>query len=212
RADRATGRTGRPVEPDRVGQDVADDSSGGGSDGGAGQVEVRVRRAVPADAAAIAGVHVRTWQRAYRGLLPQHFLDGLDPVRRVEVWAQILVGASWPARGTLVAEDGGRVIGFAAICPSRDGDGHGTGELAAIYVDPACWGTGAGRALMDAAVTALAGAGFAEATLWVLAANVRARRFYTAAGWLTDGAAQEDQFGGVTVREVRYRRLLPAPA
>lgn len=49
-----------------------------------------------------------------------------------------------------------------------------------------------------------------EATLWVLEANARARRFYERKGWAVDGAAREEEVGGRRVTEVRYRRLLAA--
>jgi len=41
-----------------------------------------LRPAQPADAAAVARVHVRSWQVAYRGLLPDEYLDGLQPEDR----------------------------------------------------------------------------------------------------------------------------------
>ena len=34
-------------------------------------------KATPEDALEVAGVHVRAWQSAYRGLLPDEHLDGL---------------------------------------------------------------------------------------------------------------------------------------
>lgn len=54
-----------------------------------------IRAARVADAAQIAVVHVRSWQGAYRGLLPQAYLDGLDPAERVGRWERSLaeVGA-----------------------------------------------------------------------------------------------------------------------
>ena len=51
--------------------------------------------------------------------------------------------------------------------------------------------------------------GAGEATLWVLAGNDRAERFYRAGGWLADGARRNKEVWGVEVAEVRYRRPLP---
>ena len=65
--------------------------------------------------------------------------------------------------------------GFASISP-------GAGELGALYVDPQAWGTGLGQALIIEAERRLAER-HAVAGLWVLAGNVRARRFYEAGGW-----------------------------
>ncbi|HEX4907667.1 MAG TPA: GNAT family N-acetyltransferase, partial [Actinomycetes bacterium] len=104
----------------------------------------------------------------------------------------------------LVAERAGKVIGFAVVGPSRDPEG--AGELYAINLDPAHWGTGAGRALLQAAQAELARLGVDETVLWVLTGNARARRFYEIAGWAADGAERTREVFGVTVREVRYRR------
>ena len=119
----------------------------------------------------IAIVHVRSWQAAYRGLVPQKYLDRLDVQQRYPVWERILSEAQWPRAGTFVAEDGGDVVGFASICPSRDDDARptGAGELAALYLLPGSWGKGLGRELMASALSAFRDASFDEATLWVLA-------------------------------------------
>lgn len=61
---------------------------------------------------------------------------------------------------------------------------------------------------MTAAVEHLTAAGFSRATLWVLATNVRARRFYEAAGWRPDGSSKVDSSRGFPLDEVRYERTL----
>jgi ribosomal protein S18 acetylase RimI-like enzyme len=172
---------------------------------------MRIRPATIDDARALAAVHVASWQEAYRGLLPDDYLDQLEPGHRLAMWEQFLAATQWPRQGTLVAETGtGDVVGFASVCPTRDDDAVGppTGELTGIYVDPARWGTGAGRALMTGAVDRLREAGFAQATLWVLRDNTRARRFYELAGWTPDGTEKDAVVAGVPVTEVRYRRDL----
>ena len=165
-----------------------------------------IRPAVPADARAVAEVHVRTWQEAYRGIVPDAVLDALDVDERARSWDEWLVTPP-PGVETFVAEDDddGTVIGFVNVGPDRDGE-PGVGELNAIYLRAAGWGRGIGRALMDQAVAALRAAGHREAVLWVLAANARTRRFYEATGWAADGAEQELE--GLGLLEVRYRRAL----
>ena len=84
----------------------------------------------------------------------------------------------------------------------------------AIYVDPPRWGTGAGRALMTAALARLTERCFPEVRLWVLAANDQARRFYEGAGFALDGATTSYPVGRpdgsfVELPEVRYARTLP---
>jgi GNAT superfamily N-acetyltransferase len=171
---------------------------------------VLIRSAVPADAEGVAAVHVASWQGAYRGVFPDEVLDGPDLLAdRLRLW-QRLFGEPGPREVNLVAEDpGGRVVGLLHGRPSRDDDaGPDTGEVIAIYALPTEWGTGVGRELMAAAVDGLRAAGYTAATLWVLASNARARRFYELAGWAPDGAEKDDVMAGTTIREVRYRRLL----
>jgi GNAT superfamily N-acetyltransferase len=166
----------------------------------------QIRAALPEDALAVARVHVRSWQVAYRGLIPQAYLDGLKP----EVWAaKYGFQRTDPDRPTtLVAVDDACVRGLAMTGPYR-GDGlPNFGELLAIYVDPEHWDSGVGRLLAAAAREQLRRNGFAEAALWVLDGNARARRFYERDGWALDGARQTKTVAGAALEEVRYRRTL----
>jgi GNAT superfamily N-acetyltransferase len=164
---------------------------------------VTVRPATLPDAPAMGRVHVRAWQAAYRGHMPDDYLDGLRAEDRAAGWERAL-GRERERGAILVAEQAGQVTGFANLGPAQDP--AGAGELYAINVDPAHWGTGAGRALLQAAQAELARLGYAETVLWVLPANARARRFYEIAGWVADGTERTMEVQGVVVPEVRYRR------
>jgi ribosomal protein S18 acetylase RimI-like enzyme len=159
-----------------------------------------IRPASPDDALAIETIRVRGWRSAYRHVFPAAELDAMpiDPER----WRSRLVVPpfGWT---TVVCEDSEIVIGFASTGPSRDEDE--LGELYAIYVDPEAWSTGAGRALMVAAETALA-ADYGAALLWVLDDNPRARGFYERGGWAPDGVRKAEERFGVRASEVRYRK------
>ncbi|MFJ4772590.1 GNAT family N-acetyltransferase [Streptomyces uncialis] len=177
---------------------------------------MEIRPAHPADAEGIALVHVRAWQTAYAGIVPRAHLDTLDPVAAAEVWAERLSAAEPPRARVLVAvaDSADRIVAFAGFRPAEPAPEHATesapedGEIHTIYVHPDHWGTGVGRALMEATTTALAAAGYRDGTLWVLAANTRARRFYESAGWRSDGATAEESTGGTVLPELRYRKPL----
>jgi len=148
---------------------------------------IRIREATPADARAIAEVHVRSWQAAYRGELPDDYLDRLSVDERERQWIERLAEAVLRG-GTVVAEEDGRVIGFAGFGPTRDADAPaGTGEVYALYLLPGSVGRGVGRELFAQVNARLRELGYTRATLWVLATNQRSRRFYEAAGWAFDG-------------------------
>jgi GNAT superfamily N-acetyltransferase len=159
--------------------------------------ETVIRPGTPADAEAVARVHVRTWQAAYAHVFPATRLAELSVERRAKQWRE------WPP---LVAVVDGVVVGFVSVGVSRDDDA--VGELFAIYVDPERWGTGVGRELIAAGGKRLCELGHADAILWVLEDNPRARRFYERAGWHHDGATRSIEIFGLQVLEVRYRKEL----
>lgn len=168
---------------------------------------MRVRSAAPADAPAIAGVHVRSWQAGYRGLMPDELLDGLSAADREPMWREAVSGEVDTA-AVFVAERDGELVGFCALSePSRDEDaGERVAEIGAIYVDPAAWRAGAGRALMEAALSHLRCGGWEEATLWVLRDNRGALEFYARFGFAPDGA--EQLYGRSGTTGIRLRRSL----
>jgi GNAT superfamily N-acetyltransferase len=173
-----------------------------------------VRRARSEDAPALAAVHIAAWRAAYRGVMPDDFLDGVDLAAWIEHWRRTLDGRRPPEHTpeTIVVAvlEGARPLGFAVTGPERDAPaGAGPrGELWAINVAPEAWARGLGRLLLQAAEQALRDAGHREAVLWVVAANQRARRFYEHAGWYADGAEKRDRGLGFEVHEVRYARRL----
>jgi GNAT superfamily N-acetyltransferase len=168
-----------------------------------------VRPAAPADAPEVARVHVRSWQVAYRGLLPDAYLDALRPEERA---ARYTFGSADPRQpATIVAvEEGagdGAIRGFATTGPSRDG--APAGELLSLNVEPGFWSRGIGSSLLAAAEQRLRQDGHARAVLWVLDGNERAMRFYRAHGWSPDGTRRAETLWGVPVVDWRYVRALP---
>jgi GNAT superfamily N-acetyltransferase len=176
-----------------------------------------VRPAGPEDSEALGRVHIAAWQAAYRGLMPDDFLDALDPAARAKRWhAALLEGPGdgrYPAEGfealALVIEgDDGQVAGISVVGPPRRTEPSGVGELWMINLEPAAWGRGIGTQLLAAANDEMRRAGYVEAVLWVVAENRRARRFYEREGWKPDGTEITDDARGFPVTELRYRRAL----
>ena len=166
----------------------------------------QVRAATPDDALGVARVHVRSWQVAYRGHVPQDYLDDLRPEDRASRYTFDRSGPTTPT--TLIALEEDTICGFVTTGKSRDSDLPELGELLAMYVDPQYWGQGIGRLLMTAARDRLRRAGAREALLWVLDGNERAKRFYEFDGWRQDGSRRALDIGGVAVETVRYRCAL----
>ncbi len=170
------------------------------------------------DADTVGAVHVRAWQAAYRGLLPDDYLDRLTVSERAAFWTRALAHAPGPRGGARFgAEQDGRVVGFIVVGPASDDGASRTGEVHALNVDPDHWSHGVGHALLAAGLGHLRDSGFADAVLWVHPGNARARRFYESAGWRHDEVDRRQTVLGVDTDETRYRRALggapsgPAP-
>jgi len=170
-----------------------------------GRSRVQIRVAGVGDVEGIARAHVASWQGAYRVLLPPAELDALDWRFRAERWSSQLADPG-PVR-VLVADVGGRVVGFCAVGPARDDDlqlrPERWFELYSIYLVPAWWGAGVGRRLWAAARSAIPAETSAVA-LWVLEGNVRARAFYERLGFRADGTSRCAARLGTSVSEIRF--------
>src|SRR5262245_25509715 len=67
-------------------------------------------------------------------------------------------------------------------------------------------GRGAGTLLMRVALEELRDLGLGEAILWVLRDNLRARGFYERLGWYQDGRTTTEEYGGIELEALCYRR------
>lgn len=165
---------------------------------------------VPAAADAMGRLHVRAWQTAYRGVMPDEYLDGLQADDRTEMWRGILIQSErTPLLVALVADE---VVGFAAFGEERTSTSvPSCGELYAMNLDPDHWGRGIGRALLHRVTDGLTAMGYQDAVLWVVPQNERARALYESEGWVADGGETSESILGVTVTAIRYRRPLATP-
>ena len=167
---------------------------------------IEIRDARLSDADEIGEIHILAWQHAYRGLMPDEYLDGLSIGDRRQMWRRTLGPDQEATTRVLVATLTGEVRGFTIVGGARDHDvGKATGELYAINVHPDAWRQGIGRALVSSSVDALAADGYHEAVLWVLVGNDRARRFYEVLGWTCEGLEKYSRLMGADTHEIRYR-------
>jgi GNAT superfamily N-acetyltransferase len=168
--------------------------------------EIEIRSATQDDAAAIARIHIDSWRSAYRGLVPDSFLDALDYEARAQRLRESLgrSSAEW-----YLAEGRGELLGFVAldVCRDEDVDPKTTGEIQAIYLAPQHWRKGTGGLLYRHAERILRERGYRQAVLWVFAGNDQARRFYEAMGFAPDGASKTHMVGA-PLEAVRYAKRL----
>lgn len=153
------------------------------------------------DLLAVSHIYEESWRAAYRGIVPQAYLDSIPPGQ----WVPYLQEAG---RAVLVLLDGETPVGTASYGPARDVRFSGYGELISIYLLPEYVGRGHGRPLLEAALRALRQQNYKDVVLWVLEENRAARSFYEKAGFRCNGQVLEDTIGGKLLREMAYCRSL----
>jgi len=161
-----------------------------------------IRRATVEDAAEIANVHLNSWREAYRGLLPQEYLDQLPLTfkGRMISWKQ---NATDEARALFVAEAKNGIVGFAGFCRARDSSMNEYGEVGAIYLLEKFKGRGVGAALLKMGMQQLMEWNFAKAYCWVLQGNPTIK-FYEKSGAIFNGMEKDDEIGGLNVKDLAY--------
>ena len=164
---------------------------------------MNVRAATAADANAIAQIHVDAWRAAYRGTMPDDYLDSLQVAERERMWSGVLAR---PAPAKLVVNE--PLTAFCYYGPSRDGE-EGVAEIYALYVRPDAWRQGAGRLLCEHAHADMRQREFPAVALWVLITNTLARNFYDRIGYAPDGAERQNtRLTRFALHEMRYRKVL----
>lgn len=166
----------------------------------------QVRPAVAGDTDTVAAIHASSSHAAYEHLVPgQHASLPMD--KRRKFWRDAI---EYGEPQVHMAHEGTRPAGFVGFDRSRDPKSRPTtGEIWAIYVEPADWGQGAGLALWDAAREGLVEEGCTEVTVWVPLANERALRFFELAGFKRQlQTARTALVAGVKIEEIRLRRAL----
>lgn len=149
------------------------------------QADVQVRHATLADAPGIARVHVLSWQATYPGILPSAEIERHTLASRTANWTRALHAPG--AKAVIwVAVRAHEVLGFASSGafriasiekltgeshPASAIDGHGDGELNALYLLPDAHRQGIGRQLFEASAGELHAAGFRAMRCWVLHGN-----------------------------------------
>jgi GNAT superfamily N-acetyltransferase len=127
---------------------------------------VRFREATIDDCMSVAGVHVRSWQESFAGIVPQAFLDKMSVEKRARAFEEGFRAASYKMYVAEVPESG--VIGFADRGEPRDNIGRYAAELYAIYLLPEFQRRGIGENLFKLVVESFVREGRCSMYLYAL--------------------------------------------
>jgi GNAT superfamily N-acetyltransferase len=161
--------------------------------------QLSLRAATAADTALIASMHARSWASAYRGILPDAYLDAL-PEERAAYWNARMQDIAAGACSVFIAEHEGEPVGF--ICLAEP-DAAGSVLVDNLHALPGHRGLGAGTAMLDEAARWARARVARQMHLSVLEQNAAAIGFYESRGWRCD-AREADHMAGVDLFSLRY--------
>jgi GNAT superfamily N-acetyltransferase len=161
------------------------------------------RPATLADSQSIASLHTLSWRDAYRGILPDAYLDGPIAGERAKHWQARLASAGADRRHVLVAEREGNLAAF--VCVLLDEEQQWGACLDNLHVFPRLKGYGLGRHLFFRAAEWVRSQepGW-PMHLWVFEANEGARGFYEALGGEVVEHCLKQTAAGIEIASIRY--------
>ena len=137
-----------------------------------------IRAASERDLHALARTHRLTASHAFAPIFPPEApLPSMEEF--LDAWRENFTPAAVAAGTRAFVAETDDTIGVVVAAPAH---------LSRLYVLPAWWGRGVGRALYETAMRHIAELGSPRVTLWVLEGNVSARAWYERLGWVLTGA------------------------
>lgn len=152
-----------------------------------------IREMTAEDIDQVRQIYILGWQNAFRGIVPQTYLDTMN----LDDWAP-------PLNGAYVLTDAKNILGTSSIAPARDPAFDGWGEIISIYVLPHLIGQGYGHLLFEYVKEKLFAQHYRNLYLTVFEENHLARNFYEKHGFAWNGERLPLYVGGEDLIELRY--------
>ena len=141
-------------------------------------IEMAIRLATPADAAAIAAIY-------NQGIAERIATFETEPRKAEQIAAQLAEkGDRFP---TVVVERAGRIVAFAGASAYRSRPSYAGVAEHSVYVDPAARGSGAGRAALEALIATYEARGFWKLVSRIFPENAASLALHERSGFRTVG-------------------------
>lgn len=161
--------------------------------------DVSVRPAVPGDQNVVTDIQLTAWRMTHGEVLGEDVLGLLDVDRIKEQWEAAITAPPGPGFAVLVACEGPRIVGFAAVAPA---------QIIALEVLPDFQRQGHGSRLLSAAVDRLRQDAAEEVVAWILDDDTAREQFLAGAGLGPDGRRRTLAAGPREVTEARWSATL----
>lgn len=158
-------------------------------------MSILIRLATHADAPDMGNIHARSWEAAYRDIVPAEYIRRKSPTRAA-LWDRILSAEN---HTHFIILSDGVAAGMMTVGPPQledveikndAGIDDSFWELHGIYLHPDYYRRGIGTAALEFAAELARAAGKRNMLLWVFEENKNAIRFYQKCGFAADGASK----------------------
>jgi len=159
-----------------------------------------VRKARFSDIQEIALIHVQSWKSAFKGLMPERYINSYTLEDRKTEWLSILDSGS---ESVIIAEDNDRLVGFLSFSENVN-----FLYLSKLYLCPSIYGKGVGCLLMKQMESEAQTACIDLIRLYVLDNNQSAMKFYTKQGFEFGDGFESEEFEGETIIDLLMEKIL----
>lgn len=167
---------------------------------------MEIRKATVDDVYDISRIYALSWKSAYRGIVPNTYLDDL----REDFWVEFFNGSiNEESINVKMIFHNEVPVGAVAYGMSRDESLKDFGEIFSIYLLPEYFGKGFGNKLLESALDDLKSLGFNNVYLWVLENNINAQSFYMRNGFYKTNNKSYIEIQGERLIDIRYEYSFP---
>ena len=167
--------------------------------------EINICLATPADAPDMAEILMRSWEVAYKEIMPPDVIREKNATRH-DLYKRVITEYN-----TIhyIIQKNEKTVGLVrmdnASCTDLNDSFY---ELLAIYIHPNYWREGIGSYAMDFILNHAQGLRKTAIIVWVLEKNADAIKFYEKFDFKIDGATTTVDYGEPPLNVVRMRRRL----
>jgi len=165
---------------------------------------ITIRLAVLSDAPDMSEVHMRSWEAAYKDIIPPDFIREKNATRP-SLYSRVITEENV---SSYVIQYEGKTVGIMCIAPPQDDDiGDTFYELHYIYLHPDHFRQGIGIQALTFAFNKARSFNKAAMIVWVFAENANSIQFYEKCGFVPDGKTKTLDYGKA-MKCIRMRRAL----
>ena len=161
-----------------------------------------IERVKPGDETALAYIQTESWKAGFKDILSEELLERCTRIDKATAMYRRLLEQNI-GNGYLL-KVAGKPHCIAWWDATRETDMPGYAELICIHSLQDNWRQGYGSKMMETVLGDISAAGYSKVMLWVFEENARARRFYEAHGFTTDGKRKPD----ILPVEICYEKVL----